>query len=390
MWSRQLPVSYAWRNIYTRKLTSLLTAGGMALVVFVFACVLMLAEGIRTTLVQTGDDNNVVVIRKGAGTEIQSAITRAQASILATGFNIASGQNGQPLVARETVVLINLPKRSNNKPSNVTIRGMSEASVEQRPQLRLLAGRWPNPGTAEIATGRSIAQRFIGGGLGESLRFAQRDWSVVGVFDSGGSGFDSEVWGDGEVLMQSFRRPSYSTVIFRMADGSEFESIRQAIESDPRLSLEAKRETQFYADQSAALATFIRILGLSLSVIFSIGAIVGAMITMYASVAARTAEIGTLRALGFQREAIWIAFLVESMMLSVVGGLIGLMAAMAMQSVELSTVNWQTFSEVAFGFKLTSAIAIQSMMFAVTMGVIGGFLPAIRASRLSIVAALRA
>ena len=389
MWFKQLPLSYAWRNLRTRKLTSALTALGMALVVFVFACVLMLAEGIRATLIQTGEDNNVVVIRKGAGTEIQSAITRDQASILDSEFQIATSASNTRLLSKETVVLMNLQKRVSNKPSNVTVRGISEASVLQRPQLQLINGRWPNPGTAEIVTGKSIASRFNNAGLGESLRFAQRDWTVVGVFDGGGSGFDSEIWGDGDVLMQSFRRPTFSTVVFRMADPNDFDRIKQAIETDPRLTLEAKRETQFYADQSAALATFIRILGTSLSVIFSIGAMVGAMITMYATVSARTAEIGTLRALGFERGAICLAFLAEALWLSLTGGIIGLLAACVMQAVELSTMNWQTFSEVAFGFRMTSAIAVQSILFALIMGVIGGLLPAIKASKLNIVDALR-
>ena len=219
------------------------------------------------------------------------------------------------------------------------------------------------PGASEIIAGRSIANGFRGAGLGETLRFAQRDWLVVGVFDSGKTGFDSEIWGDSEQMMAAFRRQAYSTVVFRLADVGVFESIKKAIDNDPRLQVEAKPEIQFYAEQSEALATFIRILGLSLSVIFSIGAVVGAMITMFAAVAQRVGEIGTLRALGFRRSAVLIAFLLESLLLSLVGGCIGLFAAAWMQTVDISTTNFQTFSELAFQFKLTPEIALKTLLF---------------------------
>ena len=221
------------------------------------------------------------------------------------------------------------------------------------------------------------------------MRFAQRDWKVVGVFDSGKTGFDSELWGDAEQMMSAFRRNAYSTVVFKLADRDAFESIRTAAEQDVRLQLEAKPEVQFYAEQSEALATFIRILGLSLSVIFSIGAVVGAMITMFAAVAQRVGEIGTLRAVGFRRSAVLVAFLLESLLLSLVGGVVGLAAASLMQSVDISTTNFQTFSELAFQFKLTPIIAVQTLAFALLMGFVGGFIPAWRAARMKIVDCLR-
>ena len=215
------------------------------------------------------------------------------------------------------------------------------------------------------------------------------DW-WWGVFDAGKSGFDSEIWADGEQLMQAFRRQSYSSVVFRLADAQAFESTREAIDGDPRLTLEAKRELRFYAEQSEALATFIGILGTSLAVIFSIGATVGAMITMFGSVASRVGEIGTLRALGFRRGAVLGAFLAEALLLSLVGGAFGLLAASGMQAVDVSTTNFATFSELAFQFTLTAAIAAQAMLFALAMGVVGGFIPAWRAARLRIVDCLRA
>jgi ABC-type antimicrobial peptide transport system permease subunit len=385
-----IPFSYILRNVAARKLTTVLTAGGMALVVYVFATVLMLAAGLEQTLVMTGQDDNVVVIRRGSQSEVQSGIDRRQASIVESLPDIAIGQDGQRVISKEPVVLISLPKRSSGKPSNVVIRGVTPAGLTLRPQVELVEGRMFRPGTSEVIAGRAIANGFQGAGVGETLRFASRDWTVVGVFDAGRTGFNSEIWGDGEQMLQAFRRLGFSAVIFRLADTDRFDAVKKEIEADPRLTLEAKRETRFYADQSEALSKFISYLGTTISVIFSIGAIIGAMITMYASVASRTAEIGTLRALGFSRAAILIAFLVEALLLGLLGGIIGLAAASAMQAISISTMNFQTFAELAFSFTLTLKIVAASLLFALAMGFIGGFLPAVRAARLKIVDALRA
>jgi putative ABC transport system permease protein len=386
----KVPFSYIARNLWTRRLTTILTAGGLALVVFVFATVLMLDEGLRTTLVTTGEYNNVVVIRRSAETEVQSGVDRKQASVVASHPAIGLGPDGQPMLSKETVVLISLPKRGSDKPSNIVIRGVSERGSAMRPQVKLTEGRMFRPGASEVIAGASIARRFVGAGIGETLRFGQREWTVVGLFDAGNSGFDSEIWGDADQLMQAFRRSAYSSVIVRLADSNDFERFRKDIESDPRLTLEAKREQTFYADQSKALSNFISILGLALSIIFSIGAMIGATITMYASVANRVGEIGTLRALGFQRRSILAAFLTEAMLLALVGGAAGLFCASFMQFLSFSTTNFQSFSELAFGFKLSPAIVSKTLMFSLFMGFIGGFLPAVRAARLKIVDALRA
>jgi putative ABC transport system permease protein len=385
-----LPLAYIARNLWVRRVTTGLTALGMALVSYVFATVLMMSEGIRAALVETGRPDNAIVLRKGAGAEINSAITREQAAALETLPGLASDAAGRPLLSKEPVVLNNLPKRGSGKPSNVTLRGTGPAGLALRPQVRLVAGRMFRPGTAEIVAGRAIAAGFAGASPGESLRFAGRDWQVVGVLDAGGSGFDSELWADADTLMQAFRRNTYSSLVFRLADPAGFEALRARIETDPRLTLEAKRETRFYAEQSEALASFIRILGLTLSVIFSVGAVVGATITMFAAVAQRVGEIGTLRALGFRRSAVLAAFLGESLLLALLGGALGLAAASGMQAVSVSTVNFQTFSELAFRFRLTPAIALQTLGFALAMGALGGFVPAWRAARLRIVDGLRA
>jgi putative ABC transport system permease protein len=349
----------------------------------------MLDAGLKRTLITTGEYDNLVVIRKGAETEIQSGISRDQAGIIETHPAVAIGAAGARMASKETVVLISLLRRGDEKPSNVIIRGTSNMGFTLRPQVRLAAGRTFTPGTSEIVVGRSIAARFDNTAIGDRLYFAQREWTVVGTFDGGGSGFDSEIWGDAEQLMQSFRRAAYSSIVARLADSALFERFKADIDSDPRLAQEMKREQVFYSDQSRALSTFINVLGLTLSAIFSIGAMIGAMITMYASVASRVGEIGTLRALGFKRRAVLAAFLLEAVLLGLVGGVAGLLLASLMQFASFSTTNFQTFADLSFRFILTPGIAMKTLIFAVAMAVAGGFLPAVRAARLNIVEALR-
>ena len=385
-----VPLSYIARNLWVRRVTTALTAAGMALVVYVFATVLMMSEGIRSTLVATGQPNNLIVLRKGAGAEINSGISREQANLLQTLPGLATDAGGQPLLSKEPVVLNNLPKRDSGKPSNVTMRGTSDTGLALRPQVRISEGRMFRPGSSEVVVGKAVARGFAGVQIGASLRFGGRDWRIVGVLDAGGSGFDSEIWADSEQLMAAFRRSTFSSVLMKMADAGQFEALRDSIDQDPRLLLEAKREQRFYAEQSESLANFISILGTALAVIFSIGAVVGATITMFGSVASRIGEIGTLRALGFRRGAVLVAFMAEALLLSLVGGLMGLAAATVMQQVNVSTTNFATFSELAFQFRLTPGIVLQSLLFALAMGVVGGFIPAWRASRMLIVDCLRA
>ena len=388
-----VPLSYSMRNLWKRRLTTVLTVSGMALVVFVFAAILMMAAGLQKTLVETGSADNVVVIRKGAASEVMSGIERGQASIVEMLPQVAIGGQGRRLVAKEVVVLIALPKRGEGKTSshsNVLVRGIQETSMMLRPQVKLVAGRMFRMGSSEIIVGNSIAKRFEGVGLQGTLNWGMRQWTVVGIFDAGNTGFSSEIWGDVDQVMQAFRRPVYSSVLFKLSDPTAFPAAQKAVETDPRLTLEAKRETRYYLDQSEIMAKFLRILGLSLTVIFSVGAIIGAMITMYSAVANRIGEIGTMRALGFRRRNILAAFLAESLLLGIIGGLTGLFFASFMQFITVSTVNFQNFSELAFQFTLTGPIVLQSMVFAIVMGLIGGMLPALRASRMQIVEALRA
>jgi len=385
-----IPLSYSIRNLRTRRLTTVLTVAGMALVVAVFSAVLMLAEGLRTTLVATGSFDNVVVLRKGAISEVVSGIDRQQAAVVETQREVASGPDGRKLVARELTVLIALPKRSSGKTSNVILRGVEATSLSLRPQVRLVEGRLPRVGSSELMVGSNVAKTFDGTGINQTLCCGLQDWRVVGIFDAGATGFSSEIWGDVNRLMQAFTRFAYSSVIFKLADASTFPVVKNRIEDDPRLTVQAKRETVYYEEQSRAMATFLRILGLSVTIIFSLGAVIGAMVTMYAAVANRTAEIGTLRAIGFQRFSILVAFLMESLVLGFLGGAAGLIAASVMQFFTVSTLNFQSFSELAFSFTLTPSIAAEAVIFALIMGFTGGVLPAVRASRMKIVDTLRA
>ncbi len=386
----KVPYSYIFRNLWARKLTTALTASGMALVIFVFAAVLMLDAGLKKTMVGTGRYDNVLAIRSGAETEIQSGLTRNQAALIESMPQVARGRTAEPMASKESLVLISLYKTGQDKASNIVTRGVSPMGILLRPQVRIIRGRMFREGSSEIVVGRNINQEFDGTQLGQSIRFAQRNWTIVGVFDGGKSAFDSEVWGDVDQLMQSFRRTNYSSMIIQLANSDAFDVLAKNIAADIRLTVDVKREQLFYEDQSRSLSTFISFLGLLLSIVFSIGAMIGAAITMYSSVAMRTAEIGTLRALGFRRLSILVAFLTESLLLGLVGGIVGLFFATFLQAITVSTLNFQSFSQLAFSFTLTPKIVIQTVIFSLIMGFIGGFLPALRAARMKIVDSLRA
>lgn len=384
-----IPFTYSLRNLWTRKLTTCLTAGGMALVTFVFAAVLMLAEGLEQTLIDTGSPDNAVVLRGSAETEVSSVIDRESADIIMVQPEVQRDSTGNFMAAKETVVLVTLPKTHSDNPTNVVVRGVGPQSMNLRPQVKLIAGRNIRPGSREVIAGRSVATGIKGGTLGGMLHFGVSQWRVVGIFDAGRTAFDSELWADADQLMSAFRRNSYSVVIVKVPGERSVASLKQRLESDPRLAVQVKGEISFYREQSEVMAKFIRILGLAMTIFFSIGAILGAMVTMYTAVANRTVEIGTLRALGFRKASILTAFLTESLILGLLGGSIGISAGSLLQFLTISTLNWETFSELSFGFALTPAIAIYALGFALTMGFLGGLLPAWTAARLQIVDALR-
>lgn len=382
-------LGYSIKNSFARKLTSGLTVFGVALVVFVFCAVLMLGNGLRTTLIATGSDRNAIVIRRAATTEIVSIINRDMADIVRADAAVGREPDGTAKFASEVVVLINQPKRSNNEPSNVPVRGVTDMSIKIRPNVKVVEGRTWRPGTSEIIAGKKVAATFQGCGIGETVRFGMRDWTIVGLFEADNTGFESELWGDIDQMMAAFERPVFSSLTFELEPGASITDVENRLENDPRLTIDLMPEKEYYRLQSQSFTRFISILGMAISIIFSLGAIVGAMITMYAAVANRTVEIGTLRAIGFSRFSVLSAFLTESLFIAIVGGLIGIGLALSLQFVEVSTTNWDSFSEIAFSFAMSTDIAVSALIFSVIMGIIGGFLPAVRAGRLRIVNALK-
>lgn len=387
----KIPFSYIWRSLWARRLTTSMTVGGIALVVFVFAGVLMLSAGITRTMVDTGSADNAIILRQSATSELVSQVDRGTAEILETAPEIAPGADGKPLITREVDLIINLNKRGNHAAlGNVTVRGTSPQGLELRPAVKIIQGRMFTFGSHELIVGKNIADRFEGVAMGADVPFGGDHWTVVGYFDAGGSGFDSEIWADADQVMQAFHRPVYSSLTFRLKDPAQFDALKARLAADPRTQyIEPKRERDFYREQSGQLAGLIKGLGLVITIIFSVGAMIGAMITMYAAVANRTVEIGTLRALGFRRRSVLAAFLLEAILLALVGGAVGVVLASGLSFAHVSTVNFTSFSELGFGFTLTITIVIIAFAFALMMGVLGGFLPAVRASRLQIVNALR-
>jgi ABC-type antimicrobial peptide transport system permease subunit len=383
-------ITYSIKNSFARRLTFILTVAGIGLVVFVFSAVLMLSNGLREALVATGSDGNAIVLRASANTEIVSILFQDAADIVKADPAIARDSSGAPEFTNELMVLFSLTRRGSDEQANVPIRGATPMSLEIRPQVKLTAGRLWRAGTSEIVAGIKAAQNFEGCGLGETVRFAQRDWTVVGLIEAGGAGFESELWGDVQQMRDAFQRPIYSSFTCHLQNPADFPAFKSRLESDRRLTVEVFREKEYYRRQSRTFATFIDILGTVISIIFSLGAIVGAMITMYAAVANRTREIGTLRALGFGRLTVLTAFLVESLVIALSGGIVGVLFANLLGLKEVSTTNFDTFSEIAFSFRMSPEIAVKALLFAVIMGLVGGFLPAVRAARLRIINALRA
>ncbi|MFH2035590.1 MAG: ABC transporter permease [Candidatus Zixiibacteriota bacterium] len=385
-----IPVSYTVRNIVNHKITSFLTILGISLVVFVFAGSLMLTRGLSDTLVASGSDGNVTLIRQAAQTEVQSIIYKDQAQIVRNFPEIMADENGAPLITTEIYVIISRLNRKTGGEGNIAVRGITNQSIAIRPNVHIVEGRMWTESGSEILAGRQAAERFEGCGLGETVRFGMRDWTVVGIFDAGGSSVESELWCDVTQAGDAFDRPVYSSLTFRVSDTASFLAVKEKIEDDQRLKLEVNWEKEYYAKQSRSISTFLNIAGSVISIIFSLGAIVGAMITMYAAVANRIKEIGTLRSLGFSRFSILSSFLFESILISFIGGVIGVAGAYTLRYVKISTTNWDTFSEIAFNFEISVPIITYTLIFAILMGIIGGFLPAVRAARMKIVDSLRA
>ena len=384
-----LIASYNLRSMIVRKGTAAMTAMGIAMVVAVFVMTMAIAQGFRGALVASGSNENAILLRKGATSETVSAVLRPQLSIIEALPQIARARDGHPLASPELVVIISLPRQSDNKPANVPLRGIGPRAFEIRNTLKFVEGRRLTPGMREINVGKQAVGRFKGLTLGSDVKFGNTAWKVVGVFTADDASFESEVWGDVELMMPAFQRGGYQSVTVKLVDPSAIDSLQAAVAADPRLDLKPQRERDYYDGQSETTGTLIRVFATFVTAILSIGAIFGAMNTMYAAVAYRTREIGTLRALGFSRLRIVAAFLAESVALAIVGGAIGCLIALPVHGLSTGAMNMTSFSELAFKFRITPGLLLGGMVFAAVMGAAGGLLPAIRAARIPVARALR-
>jgi putative ABC transport system permease protein len=385
-----IPIAYNVRSALHRPVSTATTALGIGLTVAIFVGALALAEGFRASLVTTGSPDNALVLRKGADSEISSGISLEVANIIRSNPAVATGPTGRPLASAELVVVVNKPRIGQSGSSNVMLRGVDPSALGVRGQVRIVEGRMFAPGTDEIIVAQRIARRFANCGVGDKLRFEQRDFKVVGHFTAGGSAFESEIWGDATVLMPAMHRDgAFQTLVFRMKDPSAFASIKREFESDPRLQVDVRRERDFYAEKSRLFTTIITVLGSFITAIMAVGAIFGAANTMFASVGARTREIAMLLVLGFSPFAVTVSFLAESVFISLLGGAIGCLIALPINGITSSTTNFQSFSEQAFQFHVTPGILLVGLVFSALLGLVGGFFPALRAARQPIASTLR-
>ncbi len=384
-----LPLSYNVRNVLQRPVSTLTTAIGIALTVSILIGALALASGFQAAMRQSGDPRNVVCVRKGADGEISSGVTRDAANILAALPEVAAGPGGRPLVSPEVVVVNNRARRGQTGNSNLTVRGIDPAALALRSGVRIVEGRMFAPGTAEVVVGDKVAPRFAGCEVGDRIRFGQRDFTVVGHFSAEGASFESEIWGDNAVLMPVFRGDVFQSVTFRMKDPARFAALKREIERDPRIGVDVYQESDWYARQSELLTNLIRGLGIFITLVMGVGAIFGAMNTMFAAVGARTSEIATLLVLGFSPFAIMVSFMIESVLIALVGGLLGCLIALPINGIVTSTTNFMAFSESAFAFRVGPPELLAGVIFAALLGVVGGFLPSLHAARQPIARTLR-
>jgi putative ABC transport system permease protein len=384
-----IPISYNIRSLIVRRTTSIATALGIALVVLVLASSMMLVTGIKRTLISSGRPDNAIVVRKGAEFEMMSTIEDQSIPMITVQPQVKKDGN-TPMSVGEVVQVIQVEKNGANGFSNVMVRGVPDNAMKFRPDMKMVAGEKPKAGTAECMVGKKIRGRFKNIELGETIELRKNyNVKVTGIFEDNGSSYESEVWGDLETVRKAFRFDSVvSTVRVRLESPAAFEGFQATVEHDKRLGFQVFRENEFYEAQSEGLAILVGVLGTAISVFFSIGAMIGAMITMYGSVANRQREIGTLRALGFPRSNILISFLAESIVLTLIGGMIGAAASLAMGLVTFSMMG-NSWSEIVFTFTPTPEIIVKALVAATIMGLLGGFFPAVRAARISAIAAMR-
>lgn len=385
-----IPIIYNVRSTKARWTSAIVAVLGIAGTVGVFVAMLALAQGFRATLVSSGSPDNAIILRAGANSEMESGVSLDNVNILQDEPGVGR-QNGQPLITSEVVVIAPFPLRSTGTDANVQVRGVSSNVLMVRPNVKIVEGRMFHPGLAELVVGRNAVTSYAGLGVGNRVRFGGGEWTITGVFDAGGSAFDSEVWCDARVLDGVYKRPAnvFQSATVRLTSPDAFQKFKDAASKDPRLNVDVSREIDYYAKQSQTFTRLITILGGLVAGVMAIGAIFGALNTMYSAVAERTREIAVMRALGFGAAAVVFSFLIEALLISFVGGALGCLAVLPLNGFTTGAMNWQTFSHLAFAFKITPNLMMGGVIFALGMGIVGGSLPAIHAARQPVVLALR-
>jgi len=385
-----IPLVYNLRSVRARWTSTIVAVVGIAGTVGVFVAMLSLAKGFRATLVSSGSPDNALIVRGGATSELTSGVALDAVKVIQDAPGIARGPNG-PLVTAEAVLMAPIPLISTGTDANVELRGVSLNVLEIRKQVKIVQGRMFEPGLAEVVVGKNANKTYSGLTLGNRIRLGKMPWQVVGIFDAGGSSFDSEVWGDSHLLTAAYDRPDtfFQSATVHLTSPQALTQLKDALTTDPRLNVDVTREIDYYAKQSTRMTTLITTLGGFVAFIMAIGAVFGALNTMYSAVADRGKEIATMRALGFGGPSVVISFLIEALLISFVGGLLGCLAVLRLNGLTTSTINFQTFSNLAFAFKITPGLLAEGVIFALVMGVLGGFFPAVRAARLPVATALR-
>ncbi len=385
-----IPIVYNLRSMRVRWLTAVAAILGIAGTVGVFVAMLALAHGFRATLVNSGSPENVLIRRAGSSAELDGSVALDQVQAIEDEPGVAH-EDGRPLVSPEAVLIAGFNLKETGTTANVQIRGVSPVVLKVRPNVKMVEGRFFEPGLAELVIGKNVTSTYEGLELGKSIAFGGQTWKVVGVFDAGGSSFDSEVWADSRVLNQVYKRPEnlFQSVTVHLTSPSAFNTFKDAVTADPKLTVQVDHEVEYYARQSQVLTTLITVLGGLVVLIMGIGAVIGALNTMYAMVSERSREIATMRAIGFPRLSIVISFVFEAVVIAFIGGLLGCLSVLKLNGYTTGTMNMQTFSHMAFAFQITPLLLAVGIVFALVMGVLGGVPPAMRAANRPVASALR-
>ncbi|HEV3220631.1 MAG TPA: ABC transporter permease [Candidatus Acidoferrales bacterium] len=386
-----IPVIYNLRSVRVRWTSSVVAVVGIAGTVGVFVAILAIAIGFRSTLVSSGSPSNALILRAGSNTEMVGAVSLDQVHIIEGEPGIVRDAKG-PVVSPEVVVIAPFPLISTGTDANVQVRGVSARALDVRDSVHVLpGGRFFTPGLDELVVGKNAVRTYAGLNLGSTVQMAGINWKVVGIFDAGGSSFDSEVWCDATLLDQAYNRAPnvFQSVTVRLPSASDFPKFKDSLTSDPQLTVSVDREIDYYSKQSQGLTDFIVVIGTGIALVMGVGAIVGALNTMYSAVSERSREIATMRALGFGAGSVVISFMIESLLIAAIGGVVGCLAVLPLNGLTTSTLNFQTFSSIAFAFRVTPVLLAGGMIFALLMGLVGGTPPAFRAARRPITSALR-